>query len=438
MHPAALPCGDESQALYSQESSVHQFMLFAQETGTSLDLGLRVPLSVMMFLEFAIWGAWWVVLGNYLNSLGFSRTQIARVYATVPIGVIISPMFVGTIADQYFNAEHVMVVLHLVGGCLLLWLSQIRTPQKFFWVALVYALTYAPAFSSLANTVVFVAVGETNRFPELRVLGTIGWIVAGMSLKLFIKPGEAVNNRPILLAASLSFLLGVCSFALPETPPSAKGGEIPFIKAFSMLGDPQAAIFFAGAFIIAMAMAVYFAFAALYLEQGAKVKSENVGPVMTIGQWIEIFFLLSLSWFIENWGMKTVLLIGMAAWATRFAIFSARPAFPLIVVAVGLHGICFDFFFAAGMMHTRDMAPKDITASAQALYGVLVYGFGMWIGSELAGWLNNYFTQETVDPATGATTRVTDWGKFWLVACIAVVIPLIVFTVFWQPTPIGQ
>jgi nucleoside transporter len=426
--------GDESQALFSQESSVHQFMLFAQE-GTSLDLGLRIPLSLMMFLEFAIWGAWFVVLGNYLNSLNFSRKQIARVYATMPIGAIISPMFIGTIADQYFASQHVMAISHIVGGCLLIWLAQIRTPKAFFWVALAYALVYSPTLS-LVNTVVFKNVPDTTQFPELRVLGTIGWIVAGMSLKLFIRPGEPVNNRPILLAAALSLLLGACSFALPDTPPSAAGGEIPFIKAVEMFKDPQAAIFFVGALIIAMAMAIYFAFAALFLEQGAGVKPENIGPVMTIGQWVEIFFLFTLSWFIREWGMKWVLVIGMAAWATRFAIFAARPAFPLIAVAVGLHGICFDFFFAAGMIHTQNIAPKDITASAQSLYGVLVYGLGMWLGSEGAGWLNHTFTRETVDPATGAATRVTDWGKFWLVSCIGVVIPLIVFLVFWQPTPI--
>lgn len=435
----------------------------------------------MMFLEFAIWGAWFVVLGNYLNALGFSRKHIGRIYSTMPIGAIIAPMFMGTIADRYLNAEHVMAISHLLGAVLLVCLSRIRTPRAFFWVALAYAILYSPTLS-LVNAVVFDNVPATANFPELRVLGTIGWIVAGMSLKLFIRSDEPVNNRPILLAAALSFILGGFSFALPETPPGAavaqqrydarimaldqqleegaisqatydaekqtaeealrQSGEIPFIRALKMFRDPQATIFFAGALIIAMAMAIYFAFAALYLEQRANVRPDNVGPVMTIGQWVEIFFLYTLSWFIDNWGMKVVLLVGMGAWATRFAIFAVRRPQPLIpllvgidlaVIAVGLHGICFDFFFAAGMMHTENIAPEGITASAQSLYGVLVYGLGMWLGSEFAGWLNHTFTRESVDPATRTTTRVTDWTKFWAIPCVGVLVAFVAFLLFWKP-----
>jgi nucleoside transporter len=413
---------------------VNAILLFAQDaqTGTGIDWGLRLPLSVMMFLEFAIWGAWYVVLGNYLNVLGFSRKDIGRIYSTMPIGAIIAPMFIGAIADRYFAAEHVMAVSHLIGGCLLLWMARIRTPREFFWVSLAYAIAYSPTLS-LVNTIVFRNVPDTNQFPELRVLGTIGWIVAGMSLRLLIKPGQPMNNRPILLAAVLSFVLGGLSFALPHTPPTPDAsGEIPFLKAMEMFNDRAAAIFFVGSLIIAMAMAIYFAFAALYLEQGVKVKPENVGPVMTIGQWVEIFFLITLSWFIREWGMKVVLLIGMAAWATRFGIFAARPPFPLIAVAVGLHGICFDFFFAAGMIHTQNIAPAGITASAQSLYGVLVYGLGMWLGTEGSGWLNQYFTRETIDPATGQVTRETNWTKFWLVPFIAVTIALVAFLILFQ------
>lgn len=410
---------------------MQSLLLLAADTPTSMLLELRVPLSVMMFLEFAIWGAWYMVLGNYLNSLNFSRTQIARVYATMPIGAIIAPMFIGTIADQYFAAQHVMAVSHLLGAGLLLWMARIRTPQAFFAVALVYAIIYSPTLS-LVNTVVFRNVERTDQFPELRVLGTIGWIAAGMSLKLFIRPGEPVNNRPLLLAAALSLILGAVSFLLPHTPPAATGVEIPFIKAINMFGETQAAIFFIGSLIIAMAMAVYFAFAGLYLEQDVKVKPENVGPIMTIGQWVEIFFLISLGWFIRNWGMRPVLIIGMTAWALRFAIFSSRPPFALVVLGIALHGICFDFFFAAGMMHTKDIAPGGITASAQSLYGVLVYGLGMWLGTELAGWLNQRYTRETVDPATGQMVRVTDWRKFWLIPCIGVVVSLAVFVAFFQ------
>jgi MFS family permease len=445
--------------------------LFLPGAPPPMEPELRFALSLMMFLQFAIWGAWFVVLGNYLNSLGFSRKEIARVYATMPIGAIIAPMFAGMIADRYFATQYVMAFSHLVGGVLLLWLAQVRTPKAFFAVALAYAIVYSPTLS-LVNAVYFRQPVDPDGFPYVRVFGTIGWIVAGMSLRLFIKPGQPVNNRPILIAALFSIILGAYSFALPHTPPGAEVARedyekriaqlgdqlreaqidqakfdsertiaeekfkssqgIPFLMAIGMFRDPQAAIFFIGSLIIAMAMAVYFAFAALYLEQGAKVNPENIGPVMTIGQWVEIYFMLTLSQFIKVWGMKSVLLIGMAAWALRFAIFSTRPVFPLIVVAVGLHGICFDFFFAAGMMHTEKIAPPGITASAQALYGVLVYGLGMWLGTELAGWLNQRYTRETVDPATGQIVRVTDWQKFWIIPCIGVVASLAVFVAFFQ------
>ncbi len=434
-------------------------------------------MSVMFFLQFAIWGAWFVVLGNYLNSLGFSRKEIARVYTTMPLGSIIAPMFAGTIADQFFPAQHVMAISHLVGGALLLALAQIRTPRSFFIVALLYAIVYSPTLS-LVNAVYFSAPGTAaGDFPYYRVFGTIGWIVAGMSLKLFIKEGEAVNNRPIQLAAVFSLALGAFSFTLPNTPPGperaqasykatletldaklkaekidqeqydeAKGkadgdlaasSALPFMKAIGMFNDPKVAVFFAGSVIIAMAMAIYFAFAALYLEEGAKIKSQNIGPVMTIGQWVEIFFMFSLPWFYRDdvLGMRWVLIIGMAAWALRFAIFSAPPNFALVLFAVGLHGICFDFFFAAGMVHTENIAPPGITASAQSLYGVLVYGVGMYLGTELAGWLNHRYTREMVDPKTGAKIHVTEWRKFWLLPCIGVTIALIIFLVMFQPNP---
>jgi hypothetical protein len=435
-----------------------------------------VKLCIMFFLQFAIWGAWFVVLGNYLNSLGFSRKEIARVYATMPIGSIIAPMFAGTIADQFFPAQHVMAISHLVGGVLLFALAQIRTPGTFFIVALLYAIVYSPTLS-LVNAVYFSAPNAIAAgFPNFRVFGTFGWIVAGMSLKLFIREGEPVNNRPILLAAVFSLALGAFSFTLPNTPSGPQRAEagykatmesldanlkaqkidqkkydeaklqaegnlaaskgVPFVRAISMFEDPKVAVFFVGSVIIAMAMAIYFAFAALFLEQGAKIKSQNIGPVMTIGQWVEIFFMFSLPWFYREdvLGMRWVLIIGMAAWALRFAIFSAPPNFYLVLFAVGLHGICFDFFFAAGMVHTENIAPPGITASAQSLYGVLVYGLGMYLGTELAGWLNHRYTREAIDPATGAKTHVTDWRKFWLLPCIGVTIALIVFLIVFNPT----
>jgi nucleoside transporter len=403
--------------------------IFAQGV---LPLQLRLELSTMNFLEYAIWGAWFVVLGNYLNSLQFSRKDIGHIYATMSLGSVIAPMFVGTIADRYFASEQLMGVLHLIGAGLLFAMARIRTPRAFYWTALAYALAYSPTLA-LSNTVIFANVPTSLNFPEIRVLGTIGWIAAGMSLRLFIKPGQQVNNRPLLLAASLSLVLGIYSFFLPHTPPKAgAAAEIPFLKAFQLFEDPSFAVFFGVSFLITIALAFYYSFTALYLEQGLKVRPQNIAPLMTIGQWVEIIFMLSLPWFLETLGMRWVLIVGMAAWGIRYAIFAALPPLGIAIIGIALHGICFDFFFAAGMIHTDNQAPADIKNSAQSLFGVLTYGLGMWLGTEASGRLNQLFTKDTVDPQTGTALKTTDWRKFWLVPCIGVLISLGLFLALFR------
>jgi hypothetical protein len=197
-----------------------------------------------------------------------------------------------------------------------------------------------------------------------------------------------------------------------------------------MFQDPSAAVFLGASFLMTIALAFYYSFTALYLEEGVHVKPANVGPLMTIGQWVEIVFMLTLPWFLTNFGMKWVLVAGMAAWAARYAIFAARPPLPLVIIGIALHGICFDFFFAAGMIHTQNIAPNDIKASAQSLFGVLTYGLGMWLGTEASGWLNQRYTRETVTPS-GEKRPITDWTKFWLIPCIGAAVSVIFFLIFF-------
>ncbi|MEX1229309.1 MAG: MFS transporter [Planctomycetaceae bacterium] len=412
-------------------------VLLAAETVVvpPLSQELRIPFSILHFLEFAIWGAWYVVLGNYLNTLQFSRKDIGRIYSTVAIGSVISPMFVGAIADRYFAAEHVLAVSHLIGAGLLFAMARIKTPKAFFATALAYGLAFAPTMA-LANSIVFAHIDNPNRdFGTIRVLGTIGWILAGWSLKLLIRPGEPVNNRPLLLASALSLILGVFSFWLPHTPPQAgDDGALPFVEAVTMLSQPSFAVFMGVSCFVAIAMSIYFSFTALYLEQDVKVKSDNIAPLMSLGQLVEIYFLFNLDVFLDWWGMKNVILVGMAAWALRYIFFAAGRPFALVVLGVAIHGICFDFFFAAGFIHVTNSAPKAIEASAQSLYLVLTYGVGMWLGYEISGWLNHYFTTEQTDPATGVITKKTDWRKFWLVPCVGVVLSLIVFAFLFKST----
>jgi len=402
---------------------------------------------LLHFLQFAIWGSWIVVLGNMLNARGFSRQEIGRIYGTMPIGTMITILFVGAIADKYVNTEVLIGISHLVGAILLFMMAKARGARSFYWFAFLYALAYAPTLG-LVNAIVFahdedIFGGNAGEgFPWIRVFGTLGWIVAGLSHALILKKGEPVNERPLLLACALSVVLGLFAFTLPETKPAAST-DVATVDEVASSGNGSVAdstddsaekhedvgiiagsiemlksypVFFGVAFVAAMAMGLYFAFAALFLEKTG-VASNIVGPVMTIGQWIEIFFMLTLPWFLANLEMHWVLLIGVGAWSIRFGLFTIGKPLPLVLLGIAIHGICFDFFFAAGFIHADAIAPAHLTATAQALFGFLVYGLGMYLGSELSGMLNQYLSK--TEPATDGKDEVTvtNWRVFWGIPC---------------------
>jgi nucleoside transporter len=410
---------------------------------------------LLHFLEFAIWGAWIVVLGNLLNARGFSRKEIGRIYGTMPIGSMISPLIIGPLADKYFNTEILIGGSHLIGAVLLYLMAQAKNPRPFYWFAFIYALAYAPTLG-LVNSIVFshdqdIFGGAAEEgFPWIRVFGTLGWIVAGLSHALILKKDEPVNERPLLLACVLSVVLGLFAFTLPSTPPAgavdqpaAQTEETAAAPAASATAAAEPAklgiiegsvtmlsthpVFFLVTFVASMAMGLYFAFAALFLEKSG-VRPNVVGPVMTIGQWIEIFFMLSLPWFLgpKNIHMNFVLLAGICAWAIRFGLFAIGRPLPLVLFGIAIHGICFDFFFAAGFINTNSIAPEGLTATAQTLYGFLVYGLGMYLGSEGSGWLNQYFSK-TEEGEDGKKEIVTNWRAFWLIPCVMVAIGAAMF-----------
>lgn len=401
----------------------------------------------MMFLQFAVWGAWFVVLGNYIGAMGFSKTDIGSVYATMSLGGILSPIFVGQIADRYFSSERLMAVLHVAGAGLLFWMAQITEPRLFYWVTLLYALVYSPTLA-LSNSIAFSHVPDATRdFPGLRVLGTIGWIIAGFLVTAILKAfanGPDVQDLkapefsmlvagtrftvPLLLAAALSLVLGVQSWFLPHTPPTGKPGDaLPFLRAVGLMREPSFAVFYGVSFIITIALAFYYAWTGPFLQSGPpQVKSEDVSSVMAIGQVAEMVLLPLLPLFLKRMGMKWVLALGMLAWGIRYGLFSLGTPYALVLVGVALHGICFDFFLAAGFIHVDNKAPKDIRASAQALFGFLTYGAGMYIGSELSGYVAKmYTTGEGAD-------AVTNWSSFWIVPSVGVLISLFLFVVLFR------
>ncbi len=408
-----------------------------------LEIGPRLKLSVMMFVQFAIWGSWFVVFTTYLGKLGFSGFQQGLLFGNMALGAIISPMIVGVIADRWFASERLMALLHFAGAGLLYWMAQIQSPDQFplyFVVSLAYALVYNPTLA-LSNSITFHHVPDATRdFPGIRVLGSIGWIAANLFVGKLL---EQLTNQPLLLAAGLSAFLGVWSLVLPHTPPSGKAGDaLPFKKALALFKDFNFAVFFIVSGIITVVLAFYYSFTGPFLAQQAHLDQIpswltgyfvttdattgkpllDVASTMVIGQYFEIGFLVLLPLFLWRFGMKWVLALGMLAWGVRYALFALGDPFVVLLLGVALHGVCFDFFFAAGFIHVDNTAPKDIRGSGQALFALLTYGVGMWLGSMLSGFLKDYFTHD----------GVVDWRTYWLIPSAGVLVSLLVFVVFFH------
>ena len=389
-----------------------------------LDLGVRLRLSVLMFVQFAVWGAWFTVFNIYCDkTLHFTGTQIGSIYGTMALGAILSMMVAGQIADRFISSEYILAVSHLLGAGLLLAMSQLHSFPALWWTTLAYALVYNPTLA-VANSISFANVPDATRdFPTLRVLGTLGWIAAGLTVGRLLPHGSAETNRPLIMAAVLSVGLGVFCFFLPHTPPRRKHGDaIPFLRAFALLRDPSFGVFFGISFVITIALAFYFGFAGVFFND---IGVTDVASTMTIGQASEIFFMLILGIALMKFGMKWVLGIGMAAWAVRYGLFSIGHPFVLIVIGIALHGVCFDFFLAAGFIHTDKKAPASIRGSAQGLFSFLTYGVGMWIGNQISGWVVDHYTVD----------HVKHWSSIWLVPAVGAAACLALFLLLWRDTP---
>jgi nucleoside transporter len=407
-------------------------------TAPSLDPVTRFQLSGMMFLQFAIWGAWFVVFFPYLTALKFSGEQAGALVGNMALGAILSTIFAGYVADRLISSQYLMGVCHLGGAGLLYLIAQTQDPNQYwtlYALTLGYALLYNPTLV-LANSITFRHVPDGQRdFPGIRVLGTIGWIAAGFAIDFaFARDGKtaADSNGPLLLAAGLSAVLGVFSFFLPRTPPTGRAGDaVPFVKALGLFKDFSFAVFFIVSLVITIVLAFYYTVTGEFLKSAVGIK--NIGSTMLIGQVCETIFLPLLPLFLWRLGMKWVLALGMFCWGLRYLLFSqAGPegmGYWMAILGVALHGFCFDFFFAAGFIHCDNEAPKDIKASAQALFSFLTYGIGMWLGSVVCGILVDQYTTGTGD------SKVTDWANFWLVPAVGVLGCLVVFVLFFRMKP---
>ena len=405
-------------------------------TAPALGWAVRVQLSVLMFLQFAVWGAWANSFYDYLQKLAYSSEQAGWLTANMALGAVLASLAAGAIADRLMNAERLMGLCHLIGAALLYFLAELREPGQYaamFALTLGYALVFNPTLV-LANAVAFRHVPDGTRdFPGVRVLGTVGWIVAGLTVGRLYASGTATaadTNGPILLAAGLSAVLGVYCFTLPKTPPTGRAGAgVPVVRAFGLFADPSFAVFFVASLVISVTLAFYFNVAGRFLDNGVGIKDYT--SAMTVGQGCELLFLPLLPLFLRAVGMKWVLAAGMFCWGLRYLLFSQAgqtdAGWVLAMLGVALHGFCFDFFLAAGFVHCDNEAPADIRASAQALFSFLTYGVGLWVGGILAGVLEGSVTT-VVDGST-----VIDWRTFWLVPAAGVLTCLAVFVVVFRP-----
>ncbi len=394
-------------------------------------------LSTMMFLQIFVWGAWFVTLGNYLANIGFSGTDIGTAYLTNNIGAIISPLFIGLVADRYFAAEKVMATLHIVGAAVLYYVSDLTTTTSIITGLLIYNACYMPTIA-LANAVSFNQMDAPDeQFPKIRVWGTIGWVIAGL-LITFVLGAQFENveatSIPMKMAAAGSLLLGLYSLTLPHTPPQSKGkkasmGDLLGFQSFALLKDKPFAIFAACSLLISIPLAFYYAFANLYLNEIGMV---GVAAKMSLGQVSEVGFMVLMPFFFRRLGVKWMLLVGMLAWVVRYGLFSVGDMdnlAGLVYLGILLHGVCYDFFFVTGQVYVDMKADEKIRSSAQSFITLLTYGVGLAIGTALSGRVVDAFT----------TDGVRDWAGIWMTpAIIAAVVSVLFLITFHDNTKAGN
>ena len=393
-----------------------------------MNLQLRARLSAMMFLEYFIWGAWYVTIGTWLaGSLHFSGQQIGLIAGTTAVGAILAPFFIGMVADRWIATQKLLAFLHCLGGLLLFATSMQTSFTPLYALILLYCLAFMPTLA-LTNSLAFRQMRDPkDEFGSIRVLGSGGWIVAGLligTLRL-----EATHS-PMRLAALASILMGFYCLTLPDTPPLARTQKFTLDSIFpreavKLLSGRSMMIFALASFFICIPLQFYYAFTNLFLNQAGVV---NAAGKMTGGQMSELFCMLLIPWFFRRLGVKYMLVAGMLAWSVRYLLFAYGNVDSNMWMFWGgilLHGICYDFFFVTGQIYIDRKAPAALRAAAQGIITLITYGLGMFVGSWLSGYVVDHYKL-----AAPIGTLQYDWRSIWLfsAACSTAVLLIFLFT----------
>jgi nucleoside transporter len=394
-----------------------------------MPISLKARLCLMMFLNYVIWGAWYVTIGTYLTAtLKFSGTEAGAVFGTTALASMITPFFMGLIADRFLATEKLLAILHLIGAAILYFVTRATSFGSVYALMLLYCLCYFPTIALTNSLTLRQLTNAGGEFPFIRMFATIGWIVIGVTIGSM---GIETTATPFLLAAGVSVAMSLYCLTLPHTPPEGKGqkitaGNLLGLDALVMLKKRPYLVFAVASILACIPLTFYFVFTNTFLNEIGVV---NAAGKMTLGQFSEVGVMLLMPFIFRRITVRGVLMLGLACWSLRYGLLAyGNPGAGvwMFYLAILLHGFCFDFFFMTGQLYTDQEAPSHLRGTAQGFLTFLTYGVGMFVGSLLAGVALDFFT------TTSGATVTHNWTSFWLVCSAGAAVILVLVALFFQ------